>query len=80
MNKRQNKGNKGIGKNCIHDEYNSPPTKAPMDNIILVFHYVRTSLDHTTLCYMAWMTSFGNIPLLMDAGPIGHFVFFFSFV
>ena len=33
MNKRNNKGNKGLGKNCIHDRYNSPPIKAPTDNI-----------------------------------------------
>jgi hypothetical protein len=80
MNKRKNKGNKGLGKNCIHDRYNSPPTKAPTDNITLVFHYVWTSFDHTTSCYMAWMISFGNFLLPMDAGPIGHFVFFFGFV
>ena len=23
---------KGLGKNCIHDGYNSPPTMTPMDN------------------------------------------------
>jgi hypothetical protein len=32
INKRKNKGNKGLGKNCIHDRFNSPPTKAPTDN------------------------------------------------
>jgi hypothetical protein len=44
------------------------------------FHYVWASLDHTTSYYMAWMISFGNFPFLMDAGPIGYLVFFFSFV
>jgi hypothetical protein len=32
INKRKNKGNKGLGKNYIHERYNSPPTKAPTDN------------------------------------------------
>ena len=38
--KRKNEGNKGLGKNCIHDRYNSPSTKAPTDNITLVFHSI----------------------------------------
>jgi hypothetical protein len=33
INKRKNKGNKGLGKNCIHDRYSSPPSKAPTNNI-----------------------------------------------
>jgi hypothetical protein len=45
-----------------------------------IFHYVWTSLNHTTSYYMAWMISFGNFPFLVDASPMGHFVFFFSFV
>jgi hypothetical protein len=32
MNKERIKAIKGLGKNCIHDRYNSPPTKAPTDN------------------------------------------------
>jgi hypothetical protein len=32
MNKEKIKAIKGLGKNCIHDRYNSPPTKAPIDN------------------------------------------------
>jgi hypothetical protein len=32
MNKERIKAIKGLGKNCIQDRYNSPPTKAPMNN------------------------------------------------
>jgi hypothetical protein len=32
MNKGRIKAIKGLGKNCIHDRYNSSPTKAPTDN------------------------------------------------
>jgi hypothetical protein len=32
INKERIKANKGLEKNCIHDRYNSPPTKAPTDN------------------------------------------------
>jgi hypothetical protein len=57
--KRKNKGNKGLGKNCIHDGYSSPSTKAPTGNImhpcLSLYPYVWTSLDHITLFYMAWM-------------------------
>jgi hypothetical protein len=31
---KNNKGMNGLGKNCIHDRYNSPSTKAPTDNIL----------------------------------------------
>jgi hypothetical protein len=30
--KERIKAIKGLGKNCIHDRYSSPPTKAPTDN------------------------------------------------
>jgi hypothetical protein len=49
INKERIKANKGLGKNCIHDRYNSPPTKAPTDDTYCVW----TSLDHATSCYMA---------------------------
>jgi hypothetical protein len=32
INKERIKTIKGLGKNCIHDRYNSPPTKAPTHN------------------------------------------------
>jgi hypothetical protein len=44
---------KGLGKNCIHDRYNSPPTKAPRENTYPWSYYDWTSLDHTTSYYMA---------------------------
>jgi hypothetical protein len=33
INKERIKAIKGLGKNCIHDRYSLPPTKAPTDNI-----------------------------------------------
>jgi tetrahydromethanopterin S-methyltransferase subunit H len=30
--KEKNKGKNRLGKNCIHDRYSSPSTKAPIDN------------------------------------------------
>ena len=40
------KGINGLGKNCIHDRYNSPSTKAPTGNIFSsLAHTVPTCLD-----------------------------------
>jgi hypothetical protein len=51
-NKEKNKGKKGLGKNCIHDRYNSPSTKAPIGNImhpwLSLYPYVWKSLSHIT--------------------------------
>jgi hypothetical protein len=83
-NKEKNKGKKGLGKNCIHDGYNSPSTKAPTGNImhpwLSLYQYVWTSLSHITSFYMAWMKPLGNFPFLMDTSPIGCLVLFFNLV
>jgi hypothetical protein len=79
-NKQNNKGKKGLGKNCIHDRYNSPSTKAPIGNImhlwLSLYQYVWTSLKLLHLIYMAWMKPLGNFPFLMDTIPIRYLVLF----
>jgi hypothetical protein len=81
---RKNKGNKGLGKNCIHDGYSSPSTKAPTGNImhpcLSLYPYVWTSFDHNTSFCMAWIVPSGDFLFLMDSGPIGYFVFLLGFV
>jgi hypothetical protein len=51
-NKAKNKGKNGLGKNCIHDGYNLPSTKAPTDNImhpwLSLDPFVWTSPSHNT--------------------------------
>ena len=45
----KNKGNKGAWKKCIHDGYNSLPTKAHTDNTYPWSYYDWTSLkNHIT--------------------------------
>jgi hypothetical protein len=50
--KERIKARKGLEKNCIHDRYNSPSTKAPIGNImhpwLSLYLYVWTSLSHIT--------------------------------
>jgi hypothetical protein len=82
--KKRIKAKRGLGKNCIHDRYNSPSTKAPTGNImhpwLSLYPYVWTSLKPLHLVYMAWMKPLGNFPFLMDTSPIGYLVLFLDLV
>jgi hypothetical protein len=75
MNKERIKAIKGLGKNYIHDRYNSPPTKAPTDNTCPWSSLCLDILRPYHLVLHGLIMSFGNFPLLMDAGPIGYLVF-----
>jgi hypothetical protein len=49
INKERIKAKKGLGKNCIHDRYSSPPTKAPTDN---TFPWSSLCLDILRSCHL----------------------------
>ena len=59
-------------KNCIHDGYNSPPTKAPTDDTSPRSNYNQTSLEPYHSLYMFWITPCRNFPVLVGVDPIGY--------
>jgi hypothetical protein len=74
------KGMNGLGKNCIHDRYNSPSTKAPTDNILHPWPSLHplawTSLDHFIHLHGLEEVSSRNFPHSVDTSPIGCLALF----
>jgi hypothetical protein len=74
------KGMNGLGKNCIHDRYSSPSTKAPTDNILhpwpSLHPHAWTSLDHFIHLHGLEEVSSRNFPYSVDTSPIGCLALF----